>query len=106
MTRIMGVTEARSRLGELVDQVRYQGDAVVLEKNGRPAAALVPIALFEQLLKHREAAYHVVTDVQAQNEALAIDEDELLTLINAAVHAVRDQAKPSTSQMIARLRLT
>ena len=43
MTRIMGVTEARSRLGELVDRVRYQGDAVVLEKNmngGRPALVL------------------------------------------------------------------
>lgn len=96
MTRVMGVTEARSRLGELVDRVRYQGDAVLLEKNGRPAAALVPIALFAQFIKQREAAYQVVTDVQAQNEALDLDEDELLELINAAVHAVRGQAKQST----------
>lgn len=96
MTRIMGVTEARSRLGEIVDRVRYQGDAVVLEKNGRPAAALIPIALFEQFLKRRQAAYQAVTDVQAQNETLDMDEDQLLELINEAVHAVRTQTQQPT----------
>lgn len=42
MQQTIGVTEARSKFGELVDQVRYRGDMVVLMKSGRPAAALVP----------------------------------------------------------------
>jgi len=48
---------------------------VLLEENGRPAAAQIPIVLFAQFLKWREAAYQAVTDVQQQNEALAIDKD-------------------------------
>jgi prevent-host-death family protein len=93
MERVMGVTEARSRFGEIVDKVQYQGDTVVLEKNGRPAAALIPFALFEKFLKNRDAAYQVVTEVQKQNQGLAMNEDELLTFVNEAVHEVRTQTK-------------
>lgn len=96
MERILGVTEVRSRFGEIVDQVQYQGDTVVLEKNGRPAAALIPIALFEKFLKNREAAYQVVEDVQAQNQQLDMDEDELLDFLNENVHEARAQAKGRT----------
>lgn len=96
MERILGVTEVRSRFGEIVDQVQYQGDTVVLEKNGRPAAALIPIALFEKFLKNREAAYQVVEDVQAQNQQLDLDEDELLDFLNENVHEARAQAKGRT----------
>ena len=93
MDRVMGVTEARSRFGEIVDKVHYQGDTVVLEKNGRPAAALISFALFEKFLKNREAAYQVVTEVQNQNQDLELSEDELLDLLNAATHEVRAQTK-------------
>ena len=89
MDRVMGVTEARSRLGEIVAQVQYAGDTVVLEKNGRPAAALIPYALFEQFFKQREAAYQVVAEVQAQNAELDLDDDALQAWINDAIHAVR-----------------
>ena len=93
MDRVMGVTEARSRLGEIVDKVQYQGDTVVLEKNGRPAVAMIPFALFEQFRKNRDAAFRVVTEIQAQNQDLALDEDELLAFVDETVHEVRAQAK-------------
>jgi prevent-host-death family protein len=94
MDRVIGVTEARSRFGEIVDKVQYQGDTVVLEKNGKPAAALISFALFEKFLKSREAAFQVVTEVQEQNKDLDMSEEELLDFINEAVHEVRAQAKP------------
>ncbi|MCC6169991.1 MAG: type II toxin-antitoxin system Phd/YefM family antitoxin [Caldilineaceae bacterium] len=93
MERRLGVTEVRSRLGEIVDKVQYQGDTVVLEKNGKPAAVLISFALFEQFLRQRDAAYQVVVDVQQQNQDLKMNEDELLTFVDEAVHAVRKQAK-------------
>src|SRR3954462_3438114 len=93
MDRTMGVTEARSRFGEIVDKVQYQGDTVVLEKNGRPAAALISFSLFEKFLKSREAAFQVVTEVQEQNNDLDMNEEELLDFINEAVHEVRAQTK-------------
>jgi prevent-host-death family protein len=97
MERRLGVTEVRSRLGEIVDKVHYQGDTVVVEKNGKPAAALIPFALFEQFLRRRDAAYQVVLDVQRQNQDLALDEEALLGFVDDAVHAVRAQPQsPAT----------
>ena len=91
MDRVMDVTEVRSRFGEIVDKVQYQGDTVVLEKNGRPAAALISFTLFEKFLKSREAAYQVVSEVQQQNQDLELSEEELLAFVNEAVHEVRAQ---------------
>ena len=96
MDRVIGVTEARSRFGEIVDKVQYQGDTVVLEKNGKPAAALISFALFEKFLKNRDAAFQVVTEVQEQNKDLELSEDELLEFINEAVHEVRAQSKEAS----------
>jgi prevent-host-death family protein len=89
MDRVLGVTEARSRFGEIVDKVQYHGDTVVLEKNGKPAAALIPFALFEKFLKNRDAAFQIVAEVQEQNKTLDMSEDELLAFANEAVHEVR-----------------
>lgn len=97
MDRVIGVTEARSRFGEIVDKVQYQGDTVVLEKNGKPAAALISFALFEKFLKSREAAFQVVTEVQEQNKDLDMSEDELLDFINEAVHEVRAKTKQAST---------
>jgi prevent-host-death family protein len=98
MDRIMGVTEARSRFGELVDKVQYQGDTVVLEKNGKPAAALISFALFEKFLKMREEAFQVVTEVQEQNKELEnMSEDELMAFVNEIVHEVRAQTKSANT---------
>lgn len=95
MERRLGVTEARSRLGTIVDKVQYQGDTVVLEKNGKPAVAVIPYTLFEQFRRQRDDAYQVVLDVQQQNQDLELSEDQLLDLLDEAVHTVRKQAKPA-----------
>lgn len=98
MERTIGVTEARSRLGEIVDKVQYQGDTVVLEKNGKPAAALISFALFEKFLKQRAEAFQVVTEVQAQNKELEMSEDELLAFVNEVVHEVRAATRKNKQQ--------
>ena len=95
MERVLNITEARRRLGEIVGKVQYQGDTVVLTKNGKPAAALISFALFQKFLKSREAAYQAVTEVQEQNQELEMSEEELLAFINEAVHEVRAQTKRS-----------
>jgi len=89
MEYVMGVTEARTRLGEIVDKVQNQGDTVVLERNGKPVAALISFAPYERFLKSREAAYQIVTEVQEQNQALGMSEEELLAFVNETVHEVR-----------------
>ncbi|RAY14012.1 type II toxin-antitoxin system Phd/YefM family antitoxin [Actinomadura craniellae] len=56
MTRNVPVTEARKDLAELVNQVAYQGERVVLTRHGKAMAAIVSAAdleLLERLLAER-----------------------------------------------------
>jgi prevent-host-death family protein len=48
MEHTVGATEARRRFSELIDRVQYQGDFVIVLKNGKPAAVLVPIEWYER----------------------------------------------------------
>lgn len=93
MVQQIGITEARSKFGELVDLVRYRGDTVVLIKSGKPAAALVPFEWLERYQAERAAAFQVVDDVRAQNADSAESEAELQQLISESIQAVRTQSK-------------
>ncbi len=44
----------RQNLGELLNQVQYRGDSIVVTKDGKPVAALVDYALYERVRKLRE----------------------------------------------------
>lgn len=91
MKQTVGITEARNKLGELVDQVRYRGDTVVLMKSGKPAAAIVPFELLEQWQKERETLFAVVKEVHERNRDLEMSDDELMAFVNEIVHEVRAQ---------------
>lgn len=41
----ISISEARAKLGELVNQVRYRGGGIMLTKNGEEVAAIVPAHL-------------------------------------------------------------
>jgi antitoxin YefM len=49
MAKLIPVREFRSRLSELLSDVADRRDHVVVTRNGKPAAALVPIDEYEAL---------------------------------------------------------
>ncbi len=85
--RLISMTELRNRPGEILDQVASNGEAFILESNGRRKACLVPLSCFfpdvapsriademQELLEHgeeprakftygREFAFCFATDV-------------------------------------------
>jgi prevent-host-death family protein len=61
----MSVSEAREKLAEAIDAA--QSEAVVLERYGRPAAVLVSMERYEQLLDALEEA----EDINAFDAAMA-----------------------------------
>ena len=44
----------RQNLGELLNEVQYRGDSVVITKGGKPVAAIVGRALHERIRRVRE----------------------------------------------------
>lgn len=49
MTKTVTTAEAKARFSELVSQVAYGGDQVIIERRGKPLAALVSISDLERL---------------------------------------------------------
>ena len=67
----MNVSDARENLAEAIDTA--QSEAVVLERYGRPAAVLVSIERYEQLLDALEEA----EDIAAFDASLAEEGDNI-----------------------------
>jgi prevent-host-death family protein len=45
---------ARQNLGDLLNQVQYRSDSVLITKDGKPVAALVDVEMFERIRRMRE----------------------------------------------------
>ncbi|MCB0043108.1 MAG: type II toxin-antitoxin system Phd/YefM family antitoxin [Caldilineaceae bacterium] len=91
MQQEIALTEARAKLGELVDLVRFRDETIVLVKSGKPAAALIPVEWLERYQRERAAAFQVVDAVRARNADAAASEEELQQIVALAIRAVRDQ---------------
>ena len=44
----------RQNLGEMINQVQYRGDSIVISKDGKPVAALVDAKLFGRIRRMQE----------------------------------------------------
>lgn len=49
MIREASAMTIRNNLGELLNEVTYRHDSIVIQKSGKPVAAIVDIALFEKI---------------------------------------------------------
>lgn len=54
MIRKSTAVAARQNLGDLLNQVQYRNDSVVITKDGKAVAALVDVELFERIRRLRE----------------------------------------------------
>ncbi len=86
MEKVIPAFDARRQFGRLLNDVVARGDEYVVERHGEPVAAVVPIELYQQWKRRREAFF-------AHWEAVAnranIPEDEAMALTAEAVQAVR-----------------
>ena len=94
MEKMIGLTEARKQFSGIVNEVMYQGDTYVIEKQGKPAAAVVPMDVYEQWRRRRERFFDLIRDVQEQN--LDVDAASIMQDVLDAQQAVRSQ-QPSSS---------
>jgi prevent-host-death family protein len=80
---------ARNNLGEVMDDVSLRGDNVVIEREGEPVAAVIPMALYENLHARREEFWR---QVEAIRERVAeVDEKVLDQAIAEAVDHARQK---------------
>jgi prevent-host-death family protein len=81
----------RQNLGEMLNQVQYRNDSIVISKDGKPVAALVDAELFARIRRMRERFEELSARIV---EAYAdVPEEKGMAEIDAAVARVRRRAK-------------
>jgi prevent-host-death family protein len=51
--RTINAGKARVNFGQMLNEVYYKGDQFIIERDGRPMAAVIPLAQLEALRKDR-----------------------------------------------------
>lgn len=70
MRKTVSAVRARGKLGELLEEVYYRGNQYVIERAGKPMAAVVPVEQYEQWRKEREAFFELVEEIRSRNAAV------------------------------------
>jgi prevent-host-death family protein len=77
----------RQNLGEMLNQVQYRNDSIVISKDGKPVAALVDAELFARIRRMRER--FDALSVRIAEAYADIPADEGTAEIDAAVARLR-----------------
>lgn len=77
----------RQNLGEMLNQVQYRNDSIVINKDGKPVAALVDAELFARIRRMRER-FDALSNRIAQAYA-EVPVEEGLAEIDSIVSRVR-----------------
>ena len=88
MERELGVTEAREKFAELIEQVQYQGGTIIINRHGKPAAVVVPVEVYKNWKRQRSEFFDLMWQMQGSAD-LAPEEVERLAA--EAVTHIRKQ---------------
>lgn len=87
MLRETPAMTVRKNLGELLNEVQYRHDRVVITKAGKPVAALIDIPLFERIRKLDEEFERLTEEMAVAFEGMT--EEQGTALIDEAITAAR-----------------
>ena len=82
--------DVRQRIGDLLNRVALRHDEFVIERKGKPLAALVPIERLEQM--RRFARRHALELLEQQKES-TVSEEQALEISLEAQHSARKRAR-------------
>jgi prevent-host-death family protein len=87
MVRKVTAMKVRDSLGQLLDEVYYRGDEVVIERAGRAMAVLVPVRRYEQYRQDRSERFKILEQIKVR--AKRIPGKKLDATITEAIRAAR-----------------
>lgn len=74
MERKLGLAKAREKFSEIIEQVQYQGESFVINRHGKPAAAVVPIEVYENWKQQRKTFFETIRKLQEGNQEFDPDQ--------------------------------
>ena len=92
MAEKVSTIDVRQRIGDLLNRVALRHDEFVIERKGKPLAALVPIERLEQM--RRFARRHALDLLEQQKQSTASEEQALQVALEAQRSARKRPRKP------------
>jgi prevent-host-death family protein len=92
MVKRMSAKEARNRFAEVLGQVHYGKDTVIVEKQGKPVAAVIGLERYEELVQAWEAPFGVLDRLATRN----VDADPARVQADVAKAVTAVRAAPRT----------
>ncbi len=71
MEKVINAMKARQNLGTLLNEVFLKNDQFIIERNGKPQAAVIPVWQFEQWKTKREEFFKMIERVWQRNKRVA-----------------------------------
>ncbi|HVC31963.1 MAG TPA: type II toxin-antitoxin system prevent-host-death family antitoxin [Chloroflexota bacterium] len=91
MNRRVSVEEFQGSLEETLERVYDQGDEVVIERNGKPMAAVVPIRRYEALRRSKDQLWELIQKNREANRGA--DPVEVEAAVEQAIREVREERR-------------
>jgi len=76
MTRHVSAREARNKFADIMGSVRYGGEEIIVERSGRPMAAVIPVDTYERLVAERRTRFEVLDQIRSHLPDVAPEEIE------------------------------
>jgi prevent-host-death family protein len=83
----INITQVRDTLSTLVDEVQYRNIKYIILRRGKPAAAVVPLHVYESWRSNRERLFGLIA--QMQESGGGHDPEAIRTLVQEAQQATR-----------------
>lgn len=89
MTEKVSTLEVRQKLGDMLNRVALRHDQFIIERKGKPLAAMVPVERLEQM--QRAARLHLLHLLEKQPGDLSQEEADQIA--NEAKHQTRKRSR-------------
>lgn len=91
MEKKIAAFDARRNFGRILQEVLSRGDRYVVERHGEPVAAVVPLQVYEQWKRARQAFFARVRQASEQAQMSAQDAE---MMAEEAVRVIRAASDP------------
>ena len=65
MAKHVSAKEARNKFSDIMGSVHYGGEEVIVERSGRPMAAVIPVEMYERLVAERRVRFEVMDRIRS-----------------------------------------
>ena len=87
MVERIGAREARSRFSDILGNVHYGRQEVIVERSGKPLVAIIPVEMYERLIAEREARFQVIDRIRSHLPE--VSQEEVQQDVAEAIASIR-----------------